>query len=91
MSDQHTCSYYCDRPACIARQRAELRASAVEYLETLRNVSRIAEFGGLAGMSEVDALVAIRRLTRLHADRTGTLGDQKQRAIDAIKRSADRE
>jgi hypothetical protein len=25
MSDIHTCSYYCDRPACIKAQRDELR------------------------------------------------------------------
>ncbi len=28
MTDVHSCSYYCDRPACIKAQRDELRESA---------------------------------------------------------------
>ena len=30
MTDIHSCSYYCDRPECIKRQRDELRADPVK-------------------------------------------------------------
>ena len=30
MSDIHSCSYYCNKPACIKEQRDELRAKYVE-------------------------------------------------------------
>lgn len=32
--DIHTCSYYCDRPACILRQRNELRDKLFEEIRT---------------------------------------------------------
>jgi hypothetical protein len=32
--DIHSCSYYCDRPACIERQRNELRDKLFEEIRT---------------------------------------------------------
>lgn len=37
--DIHSCSYYCDRPACIKIQRDELRESA-EKLDAVRQIMR---------------------------------------------------
>lgn len=31
--DIHSCSYYCTRPACVLRQRDELRAKYVKLLD----------------------------------------------------------
>jgi len=52
-------------PFCKERWDADsaLIAAAPEMLETLKHVATIAHEGGLIGMSEADAIVAIRKLS----------------------------
>jgi len=39
MSDIHSCSYYCTRPACVLQQRDELRDKLEQALEALDEIA----------------------------------------------------
>lgn len=60
---------------------ARLIAAAPELLELLKGVAAIAHSGGLAGMSESEALAAIRKATLVHWDKTAS--DTQTRAAIA--------
>lgn len=61
----------------LTRQRDELLAAA-------KTVASIAHCGGLSGMSESDALIAIRKATLAHFD-TGATDAKHRDAIDAAR------
>ena len=44
MNDIHSCSYYCERPACIRAQRDELRAKYFALLDDYENMANQAIF-----------------------------------------------
>lgn len=44
MNDIHSCSYYCDRPACIKAQRDELRDKYFALLEDYEKMANQAIF-----------------------------------------------
>jgi hypothetical protein len=41
--DIHSCGYYCDRPACIVRQRDELRDKFFEEIRTSEGNTQISD------------------------------------------------
>ena len=46
MNDMHSCSYFCDRPACIKAQRDELRAALAAQPGAIEQaLQKIADFG----------------------------------------------
>jgi hypothetical protein len=68
----------------IAKQREEsknLRAEIERLRADAADIATIAHSGGLTGLSEAEALVAIRRLTlRAWADRHGRTGSRQVRS-----------
>lgn len=44
MSDIHSCSYFCDRPACVRAQRDELRGRIASLERELAAAREDAEF-----------------------------------------------
>ena len=63
----------------ISQQRDDL-------LATLKAVTSIAHCGGLSGMSDGEALIAIRRMTLPYFDKAATL-EQHRAAIASVKES----
>jgi hypothetical protein len=43
MSDVHSCSYYCTRPACVLAQRDELRDRVAQALDQSEQILRAIE------------------------------------------------
>ena len=63
MSDVHTCSYYCDRPACIKAQRDDLRDRQAA-LQSGEPVAWLCDAGDGANVNATCSLAALADYTR---------------------------
>ena len=72
------------------RDRMEAAAELRRLHEVLQSVANIAHSGGLAVMSESDALIAIRRATLMEFNKAGS-HDQRRAAIAKAEGKAEGE
>jgi Tfp pilus assembly protein PilV len=77
-------SYRCRGTDC-GNEHAEL----ARWLCTLKHIAVIARFGGLAGLSESEALISIRRLTRMYCDNGRNIAAMARDTLAALSASKD--
>ena len=58
-------------------------------MNTIKQIADIAHCGGLAGLTEADALTAIRRLSLKYWDTTRNTEQMTQDTIDAVRSSSE--
>jgi hypothetical protein len=75
----------------LARWLRELRTwretGVAEENKTLRQIADIAHFGGLANLSEAEALIAVRRLTRMYRDNGRNIAAMTWGVLAALRAS----
>jgi chaperonin GroEL (HSP60 family) len=62
MNDIHSCSLYCERPACVLRQRDELRERLDEAIKVVAKLEELDFLYPATNATEVYLKTALRRL-----------------------------